>query len=56
MTFLMTQNVVACHSSVVATQGECSQLVGQQSPVKSLKEHRSISIIALLAVEWVTSL
>jgi hypothetical protein len=51
----MIQNVVACHLSVVEAQGTCLQMVGQQSPVKSLKEHKSISITGLLAVVWVTS-
>jgi len=52
----MIQNAVACHLSLVEAQVACSQLVGQQSPEKSLKEHRSISIIALLPVDWVISL
>jgi hypothetical protein len=52
----MIRNAVACHLSVVGAQGTCSQLVGQQSPAKSLKENRSISLIALHAVEWLTSL
>jgi len=52
----MIENAVVCHLSIVEAEVACSQLVGQQSPAKCLKEHRSISIIELLAVEWVTSL